>query len=177
MLRWSGAGAGVYAQGLCRLGAKAAARLSGGLRLLCAVLLLAAGAVEAAEYRSIVAPSVMYDAPSRQASRVFIAPRGMPVQVISTLGAWIKVRDASGDVVWVERTDLGERRSVVTTSLTTVRQQPQDMAAEVMQLERGVLLELVRTTPAAGSATTEWIEVRHRDGGSGWVRIAEVWGW
>ena len=168
---------GVCAPGLRRLSAKAAAPLRGGLRLLCAAVVLAAGAVNAAEYRSIVAPSVMYDAPSRQASRVFIAPRGMPVEIISTLGAWIKVRDASGDVVWVERTDLGERRSVVTTSLTTVRQQPQDMAAEVMQLERGVLLELVRTTPAAGTASTEWIEVRHRDGGSGWVRIAEVWGW
>ena len=168
---------GVCAPGLRRLSAKAAAPLRGGVRLLCAAVVLAAGAVNAAEYRSIVAPSVMYDAPSRQASRVFIAPRGMPVEIISTLGAWIKVRDVSGDVVWVERTDLGERRSVVTTSLTTVRQQPQDMAAEVMQLERGVLLELVRTTPAAGTASTEWIEVRHRDGGSGWVRIAEVWGW
>jgi SH3-like domain-containing protein len=168
---------GACARGFRRLSATAAAPLGGGVRLVCAVVLLAAGAVDAAEYRSIVAPSVMYDAPSRQASRVFIAPRGMPVEIISSLGAWIKVRDASGDVVWVERTDLGERRSVVTTSLVTVRQQPQDTAVEVMQLERGVLLELVRTTPAAGSASTEWIEVRHREGGSGWVRIAEVWGW
>ena len=131
----------------------------------------------AADFRAIANPAVMYDAPSRQATRVFVAPRGMPVEVVSSLGAWIKVRDVSGDVLWVERTDLGERRSVVTTTLATVRQQPQDMASEVMQLERGVLLDLVRTTPAPASQTSEWIEVRHRDGGSGWVRASEVWGW
>ena len=131
----------------------------------------------AADFRAIANPAVMYDAPSRQATRVFVAPRGMPVEVVSSLGAWIKVRDVSGDVLWVERTDLGERRSVVTTALATVRQQPQDMASEVMQLERGVLLDLVRTTPAPAAQTSEWIEVRHRDGGSGWVRASEVWGW
>lgn len=154
-----------------------AVRASRAAWLLGAAGLLVASVAWSADYRSIVAPSVMYDAPSRQASRVFVAPRGMPVEIVSSLGAWIKVRDAAGDVLWVERTDLGERRSVVTTAAATVRQQPQDSAAEVMLLERGVLLELVRTTPAPGAASSEWIEVRHRDGASGWVRIAEVWGW
>lgn len=160
-----------------RVPPSAAVWVSRAARLLCAAGLLAASSAWSADYRSIVAPSVMYDAPSRQASRVFIAPRGMPVEIVSSLGAWIKVRDAAGDVLWVERTDLGERRSVVTTALATVRQQPQDSAAEVLVLERGVLLDLVRTTPAPGAASAEWIEVRHRDGVSGWVRIAEVWGW
>lgn len=131
----------------------------------------------AAEFRSIVNPAVLYDAPSRQATRVFVAPRGMPVEIISSLGAWIKVRDVAGDVVWVERADLGERRHVVTTALATVRQQPQDAAPEVLQADRGVLLELVRTTAASPAQNAGWVEVRHRDGGSGWVRTSEIWGW
>lgn len=129
----------------------------------------------AADFRSVLAPAVMYDAPSRQASRLFLAPRGMPVEVVSSSGAWLKVRDISGDFAWVERTDLGERRSVIASGLTTVRQQPQDGALELFQVERGVLLELAR--PSAAQNTAGWLEVRHRDAGTGWVRTAEVWGW
>jgi len=34
-----------------------------------------------------------------------------------------------------------------------------------------VLLELVEAAPAPG-----WTRVRHRDGTTGYVRVAEVWG-
>ncbi|MEI7444773.1 MAG: SH3 domain-containing protein [Burkholderiales bacterium] len=131
-------------------------------------------AAGAAEFRGVAQAAVLYDGPSKQARKLFAAPRGMPLEVISTLGQWVKVRDVSGDVVWIERTDLGERRSVVTTVLATVRREPQDGAAPVMQADRGVLLDVVDTPPA--EATAGWIRVRHRDGGAGWVRTTEVWG-
>ena len=140
---------------------------------LVAAALLVPAAAALAEVRGVAAPAVLYDGPSKQARKLFAAPRGMPVEVISTLGQWVKVRDMAGDVVWIERTDLGERRAVVTSTLATVRQQPQDSAATVLHAERGVLLEL-----AEGSAATAgWLRVRHRDGGIGWVRSTEVWGW
>ena len=129
----------------------------------------------AAEFRSIAQPSAMYDAPSRQARRLFAAPRGMPVEVVSTLGQWVKVRDVAGDVLWVERTDLGERRSVVTTALVAVRTQPQDAASAALQADRGVLLDLAE--PPTDPAAPGWLRVRHRDGTAGWVRLADVWGW
>lgn len=132
-------------------------------------------AARAAEFRSVAAPAVMYDAPSRQASKVFVAPRGMPVEIISTVGAWIKVRDLAGDVAWLERSDLAERRTVVSATLAPVRQQPQDGAPELAQVERGVLLELA--DPPAAQTTAGWLKVRLRDAGVGWVRSADVWGW
>lgn len=143
---------------------------------LVAVALLAAAAAPAthAEYRSVAQPAVLYDGPSKQARRTWIAPRGMPVEVVSTLGAWVKVRDMAGDVVWIERADLGERRTVVASTLATVRQQPQDGAPALLQADRGVLLEIGE---APNEAPGGWLRVRHRDGGSGWVRSAEVWGW
>lgn len=128
----------------------------------------------AAEFRGVAQAAVLYDGPSKQARKLFAAPRGMPLEVISTLGQWVKVRDVAGDVVWIERADLGERRAVVTTVLATVRREAQDGAAVVMQADRGVLLEVVDTPPA--EATAGWIRVRHRDGGAGWVRTTEVWG-
>lgn len=133
----------------------------------------AAGPVVAAEFRSVAQPAILYDGPSKQARKLFAAPRGMPLELISTVGAWVKVRDISGDVLWIERTDLGERRSVVTAMPATVRQQPQDAAPVVLQADRGVLLDLDAGTEPG---TPGWTRVRHRDGGSGWVRNTEVWG-
>jgi SH3-like domain-containing protein len=133
-----------------------------------------AGAASAAEFRSVAQAAVLYDGPSKQARKLFAAPRGMPLEVVSTLGQWVKVRDVAGDVVWIERTDLAERRAVVTTAIATVRREPQDAAAQVLQTDRGVLLELV--DPAAAPAPGGWLQVRHRDGGSGWIRVADVWG-
>ncbi len=141
---------------------------------LVAAALLVPAAAALAEIRGVAAPAVLYDGPSKQARKLFAAPRGMPLEVISTLGQWVKVRDVAGDVVWIERADLGERRSVVTSALATVRREPQDAAAVVLQADRGVLLELA--DPAAGESPAGWVRVRHREGGAGFVRVTEVWG-
>jgi SH3-like domain-containing protein len=134
----------------------------------------AAGAAAASEVRAIAAPAVMYDGPSKAARKLYAAPRGMPVQVVSTLGQWVKVRDASGEVTWVERTDLADRRAVVTTAIATVRKDPSDAAAVVLTADRGVLLDLA--DPAVGESPAGWVRVRHREGVAGFVRSSEVWG-
>jgi SH3-like domain-containing protein len=152
---------------LARAGRLAPALLLG-LAALCAAV-----PAQAAEYRSLATAAVLYDGPSKAARKLFAGPRGMPLEVISTLGQWVKVRDMAGDVIWVERTDLTERRAVVTASLVAVRQQPQDTAPTVLNADRGVLLDLVEGGEPAGG----WLRVRHREGGTGWVRSTEVWGW
>ena len=147
-----------------------------GLRMaLSAGLIGLAVSAQAAEFRSVTSAAVLYDAPSRQAAKIFVAPRGMPVEVVSSAGLWVKVRDVSGDFAWIERASLGDRRFLVAATLATVRQQPQDMSDEIIQVERGVLLELA--DPAGTQANAQWIRVRHRDGALGWVRANEVWGW
>jgi SH3-like domain-containing protein len=151
-------------------------RLGGVRRAVTALAAAAfASAASATEYRSIAQPAVLYDGPSKQARKLFAAPRGMPVEVISSLGPWVKVRDMAGDVVWIERPDLADRRTVLAATIAAVRQQPRDTAPVVLHAERGVMLELV--DPAAREASGGWLQVRHRDGGSGWVRVTEVWGW
>lgn len=139
--------------------------------LLWAIAVLAAPA-GAAEFRSIApAAALLYDGPSVQARRLYIAPRGMPVEVIAASDPlFVKARDLGGDVFWVARGDLAPVRSVVAASLASVRQSPSDQAAVVFQAERGVLLDPVE--PPAGG----WVRVRHRDGATGFVRTGEVWG-
>jgi SH3-like domain-containing protein len=145
-------------------------RLTASLTLLLA--LLASSPVFAFDFRTIGVPSaILYDAPSLRGSRLFVAPQGMPVQVLTSYGDWVKVRDASGDLAWLEAKTLSARRNVVVRAASArVRSAPDDDAPLVMSADKGVLLELVDPQPGP------WVRVRHRDGPGGYVRAAEIWG-
>nr|WP_223827045.1 MULTISPECIES: SH3 domain-containing protein [Undibacterium] len=124
------------------------------------------------EFRSVGAtPVIMYDAPSVKGGKVYVAPRGMPVEVIFTSGAWSKVRDMAGDLSWVESKDLITRRNlIVRVANAKIRASADDSAALVFSAEKNVLLEM------AEPASAGWVKVRHRDGQLGYVKVNEVWG-
>lgn len=136
------------------------------------ILLLASCAAAAFDFKSVGAhPAILYDAPSAKGGKLFIAPSGMPVEVVLSYGDWVKVRDASGDMAWTETRNLSARRNVIVRAASArVRAAPEDNAAVLMTADKNVLLELV--DPEAGP----WLRVRHRDGISGYVRASEVWG-
>ncbi len=140
-------------------------------RALLAVALAATPAL-AAEFRSLGdKPTILYDAPSTRADRLFAASRNYPFEVLVKLDQWTKVRDFNGEVAWVENTALGSRANVlVTVPLADVRAAPNAQSPLVFEAYKQVILEIVE--PAAN----EWIKVRHRDGQQGYIRIAHVWG-
>jgi len=125
-----------------------------------------------AEFRSIGnAPAVMYDAPSARANKVYVAGRGLPVEIIANDGTWVKVRDPFGGLSGVEKKAFGERRTVlVNVPLADVRQRAEDAAPVAFQAQQNVLLEVI---DVGGNG---WAQVRHADGTSGYVRIGQVWG-
>lgn len=141
-------------------------------RMLLAGLLLATGAAHALDFKSIgAAPAVLYDAPSGKGLKSFIAPRGMPVEVILNYGEWTKIRDASGELFWLETKALSAARTVVVIAPSVkVRSSADDSSGTAFAADKGVLLELVEP------ASSGWIKVRHRDGQGGYVKAAEVWG-
>jgi SH3-like domain-containing protein len=143
------------------------------LALLAMCSALCATGAQAAGYRSVGEATILYDAPSLRAGRLFIAPAGMPVQTVVTLEAWVKVRDASGGLAWIERKALDEKPTLVTLVATLVRSAPNDFAASVFQIDRGVLLEPVDADDVLPSG---WVKVRHSEGQSGYIKTAEVWG-
>ena len=126
----------------------------------------------AADFKSVgAAPAIMYDAPSDKGRKVFIAPRGMPVEVGLSYGDWTKVRDVSGDLSWVEAKSLDARRHVVVNVAGgKVRGAADEASPVVFTADRGVLLEL------AEPISSGWIKVKHRDGQGGFIRASEVWG-
>jgi SH3-like domain-containing protein len=125
----------------------------------------------AADFRSVgEQPAVLFDAPSSKAKKLFVLGSGYPVEVVVVVEGWSKVRDASGEMTWVESRLLASRRTVlVRMPLAQVRESANDAAPVVFQARQNVVLEYLDLSDG-------WVRVRHRDGQSGYVRVAQVWG-
>ena len=141
-------------------------------RAFVAAALACAGFAHAAEFRTVNdSAAVMYDAPSRASTPVFVASRLYPLEVIVNLDAWVKVRDHTGTFSWIEKKSLSDRRMVLVTAPNVeVRSRPEDAAPPVFQATQNVALELVEIAPGG------WVRVRHADGSSGYVKSSLVWG-
>lgn len=125
----------------------------------------------ALDYRSVAEATAMYDAPSAKASPLFVVRPGTPVELVVGLEGWSKVRDSKGDLVWIEKKYLAEKRNVIVRSdRAQIRVAAEDKAALVFEAERDVVLELVEAAPGG------WVKVRHRDGQGGFVKAPQVWG-
>jgi SH3-like domain-containing protein len=123
------------------------------------------------DYRTVTEATAMYDAPSAKASPLFVVRPGTPVELVVSLEGWSKVRDSKGDLVWIEKKHLAEKRNVIVRSdRAQIRVAAEDKAALVFEAERDVVLELVEAFPGG------WVKVRHRDGQAGFVKAPQVWG-
>jgi SH3-like domain-containing protein len=134
-------------------------------------LVFIAGVAAAADYRSIAEPAVLYDAPSVRATKLYVIGRQAPVEVIASDGTWVKVRDFSGELAWIDAKALSEQRTVVVTvPVAEVREKPDVQSPLAFRAQQGVVLDLIDLS-AIG-----WVHVRHRDGATGYVRLTDVWG-
>ncbi len=136
------------------------------------LLLVAAGAAWALDYASVAEPyAILYDAPSLKAKKLYVATRYMPVETVVTLNDWVKVRDQSGTLAWVQKGALSSKRYVVVVvPLADVRQKPEASAPLVFQARQKVALEWLESTGVG------WVKVRHQDGATGYVKVTDVWG-
>ena len=142
-------------------------------RLLTAGLLFVlALPASALEYRTTSRASLLYDAPSQAGAKIAIAGSGLPLEVVVETADWVKVRDPSGRLAWIEQSALGgAKRVMVKVEASSVRQQPRSDAEVVFRAARGLLLEVTGEADSFG-----WLPVRHVDGLSGWLPSHEVWG-
>lgn len=142
------------------------------LRSFAVALLALSLPVSAVEFRSIAeSGTVMYDAPSVKSKKLFAASRYYPVEIVVSIDNWAKVRDSAGELAWVEKKALSERRTVVVTApVADVRQAASEQSTVAFQAQQGVVLELAEVSSSG------WVKVRHADGMTGYVRINQVWG-
>jgi SH3-like domain-containing protein len=142
------------------------------LRRMAPALLLAAFSASAAEFRAVQdSAAVLYDAPSRQATPLYVVSRNYPLEVIVNLEAWVKVRDQAGALTWIEKKSLGDKRMVLVTAASAqAHERPDDGAPTVFSAAQNVALELVEVAPGG------WLRVRHADGATGFMRATALWG-
>ena len=142
-----------------------------GLRASLLCLALAPITALALDFRAVATDAaVLYDGPSAKSSKLFVVNKGYPLEVVVAVEGWIKVRDGTGAFSWIEANKLTDKRTVmVRVPVADVRAKPDDAAPVAFQAQQNVLLELVGVSGG-------WIQVRHRDGGTGYVRAQQVWG-
>lgn len=134
-------------------------------------MLAAAPSAFALDYRSVIEAAPVYDAPSAKSKPLFVALAGTPVEVVVSLDGWSKVRDSKGDLTWIEKKHLSEKRTVmVRFDRAQVRAAADDKAALAFEAERDVVLELLEAAPGG------WVKVKHRDGQTGFLKAPQVWG-
>ena len=141
-------------------------------RLAAALLLLGAcQSSRAFDFVSVAEPAILYDANSLKAKKLFVATRYLPLEQIVVLDNWVKVRDSSGKLFWIEKRQLSNKRYVmVTAPLAIVRRSPAEDADVVFKAAQQLGLEWL------GSTGTGWVNVRHEDGSTGYLRSGDVWG-
>lgn len=135
------------------------------------VALLGWTCAAAAEFRSVADNvAILYDAPSAKSKKLFVVSQGYPFEVVVVVEGWSKVRDANGDLTWIESRQLADRRTVlIKAPLAQVREAADDNAPVVFEAQQNVLLDLIEVAGA-------WLRVRHRDGQAGYVRVSQAWG-
>jgi SH3-like domain-containing protein len=138
-------------------------------------ILIAAGIAAPAgafEFRSVAeTAAVLYDAPSAKAKKLYVVNQGYPVEVVVLVEGWIKVRDINGDLTWIESKNLTDKRTVmVKVPLAQVRQSADENSPIVFQAQQHVILDLLEV------GSSGWLRVKHRDGQTGFVKAAQVWG-
>lgn len=141
-------------------------------RLATALLLLGVSlSSHAFDFVSVAEPAILYDANSLKAKKLFVATRYLPLEQVVELANWVKVRDSSGKLFWIEKRQLSSKRYVmVTVPLTTVRRSPDEGAEVVFKAAQQLGLEWL------GNTGTGWVKVRHEDGSTGYLKSSDVWG-
>ncbi|CAH1387384.1 SH3 domain-containing protein [Candidatus Nitrotoga sp. M5] len=142
------------------------------LSILFIALFTAAGSSHALDYVSVADSSaVLYDAPSAKAKKLFVVNRYLPLEQVVSLDGWVKVRDSSGSLAWIEKNALSSKRFVeVTSPLAMVYEEPDEDAPLAFNTSQQVALEWLE------NLGNGWVKVRHPDGMAGYVRATEVWG-
>lgn len=128
-------------------------------------------AASALEFGSTARAAILYDAPAKTAVKLAVVSAAYPLEKLISANGWVKVRDASGALGWMDETDLGTKRTaLVNVPVCAISEKPIDNAPVRFRAQQGVVLDLISQVEGG------WIKVRHASGQEGYAKIRELWG-
>jgi SH3-like domain-containing protein len=113
----------------------------------------------------------MRSGPSTRYKVTWVLGKGFPLQVISSKGKWLKVRDFENDAGWVYA-PLTSRKGhmVVKKKIVNIRSGPGKKYRIVAKAKYGVVFQTLKQIKG-------WAKVKHQDGTIGWIYRKLLWGW
>lgn len=127
--------------------------------------------VFALEFGSAAHASILYAAPASTAAKIAVVNAGYPLEKVIVNNSWVKVRDDTGALGWIEASAFSAKRTVlVNAPFAQISEKPLDSAPVRFRAQRGVMLDML--APAEGG----WLKVRHASGQEGYARMRDVWG-
>lgn len=126
----------------------------------------------AIDYASVAdETAILYDAPSVKSQKLFVISRYSPLEEIVNLSDWVKVRDSSGALAWIEKRALSNKRYIVVTAARTdAHPTPDEGSPVIAQVRQQVALERLEDNGAG------WLKVNLPDGTAGYIKSADTWG-
>ena len=100
---------------------------------------------------------------------------GYPLEVVSTKGEWLQVKDFEGSSGWVHKKTTQKTAYVIvrankdSAQQINVRRDPNTNAEVVAKANYGVVFKVL-------GVKGSWVNVEHTQGVSGWVEGSLLWG-
>ena len=107
------------------------------------VFLLTTHAASALEYVSVADSSaILYEANSTKSKKLYVVSRYTPLEAVVNVQNWIKVRDSSGTMAWIERHSISDKHYVVVTvNLATIWRAPEANSSALYQVTKNSAME------------------------------------
>ena len=138
-------------------------------------LTLVSFTANALDFRAVNQAAPLFASPAAKTPPTLLILAGTPVEVVLVAEGWCKIRNSKGELLWIESRFLSAKRQVIVRNdLASVRATADEKASVVFDAERDVTLELLETP--LETAKGGWVKVRHRDGATGFILAAQVWG-
>jgi SH3-like domain-containing protein len=143
--------------------------------IVCSLLLLAQ-VVTAAEMAAIAGEDInMRSGPGAEHAILWTLGSGFPVEIVSTKGEWLQVKDFEGSTGWVNKKTTQKTPHMIvkankgTDQQINVRSEPNTQGAVVAKANYGVVFKTLEKKDG-------WVKVEHDQGVSGWVDGRLLWG-
>tara|TARA_S200000501_G_C20711768_1_gene694318 strand:- start:42 stop:386 length:345 start_codon:yes stop_codon:yes gene_type:complete len=113
----------------------------------------------------------MFDGPTNKSKKKFIAPPGMPLEIIFKRKKWARVRDYTNDLSWTQIDGLSKKRTIMIKNYEAkINVAPKNNSKIVFSALKGVILDLIEPV------NSDWLKVKHISGEKGFVKVSNIWG-